>query len=341
MCFTNCSLTVLFCPVLLRALLTTQPAPGHLTKAAVRDIAAAAGLSQATKRSSAGICFIGRRSFGKFLEAYLPPKPGLYIDAVSGAALGPCSNMLAVTVGQKPGLGGQKSRVYAVGKDLERGVVYVAAGHDHPALYSSSILLQGVSWVAGAPPPAQGSRGGAGGGASGAAGADAGVAAAGCIGGAGGAVEGADGVSGVLQCQYQARYRQKAADCAVRLLSAEELEAFQVSRFCHSVPGLHNAQGEHSTRGSAGAGAAAGGCEGVRGVHSGSFMVADLQVPLRGVAPGQMFVLYDGEVCLGSATILAFGPTLYEQQQQQQEQEQQRGGGQVLPRSVTVSPTQQ
>jgi len=237
--------------------------------------------------------------------------------------------MLAVTVGQKaPGLGGQKSRVYAVGKDLERGVVYVAAGHDHPALYSSSILLQGVSWVAGVPPPALGSRGGGGGEASGAVGVDAGGAAGGCMGGAGGVIEGAVGVSGVLQCQYQARYRQTAAECAVRLLSAAELEAFQVSRFCHGVPGRHITQRGHSASGSAGSGAAAaGGCEGIHDVHTGPFMVADLQVPLRGVAPGQMFVLYDGEVCLGSATISAFGPTLYEQQQQ----EQQLGGGQVLP----------
>jgi tRNA U34 2-thiouridine synthase MnmA/TrmU len=45
------------------------------------------------------------------------------------------------------------------------------------------------------------------------------------------------------------------------------------------------------------------------------FLVADLAVPLRGIAPGQIFVMYDGPVCLGSATIMAFGPTLAEQQQ--------------------------
>jgi tRNA U34 2-thiouridine synthase MnmA/TrmU len=42
------------------------------------------------------------------------------------------------------------------------------------------------------------------------------------------------------------------------------------------------------------------------------FFVAELAVPLRGVAPGQMFVLYDREVCLGSAVIVAHGPTLAE-----------------------------
>jgi tRNA U34 2-thiouridine synthase MnmA/TrmU len=42
--------------------------------------------------------------------------------------------------------------------------------------------------------------------------------------------------------------------------------------------------------------------------------VAELAVPLRGITPGQMFVLYDGEVCLGCAMIAAHGLTLAEQQ---------------------------
>jgi tRNA U34 2-thiouridine synthase MnmA/TrmU len=41
-------------------------------------------------------------------------------------------------------------------------------------------------------------------------------------------------------------------------------------------------------------------------------LLAELVVPLRAVAPGQMFVMYDGDVCLGSATIVAHGPTLAE-----------------------------
>ncbi|WIA20569.1 hypothetical protein OEZ85_004959 [Tetradesmus obliquus] len=88
---------------------------GHLCKAVVRRIAAEFKLPMAAKRSSAGICFIGRRSFGKFLEDYLPPKPGVYVEVDSGRELGGCANMLAVTVGQRAvGLGGQQQRVYVV-----------------------------------------------------------------------------------------------------------------------------------------------------------------------------------------------------------------------------------
>lgn len=304
-------------------------ATGHLTKARVRDIAAAAGLTQAAKRSSAGICFIGRRSFSRFLEAYLQPRPGVYVDADSGSELGPCSNMLAVTVGQKAlGLGGQKERVYVVGKDVGRGVVYVAAGNEHPALYSSRVLLQGTSWVAGEPPSQlfgaaaveglsaadevfSGLVVNAGHGAAAVSGMamvvghgsaasdyDEGLQEGGT---AAAAISKDSAVAipaGVLHCQYQARYRQTAAACTVRLLSVEDAAAFNRSKFCSSL-----------------ANNKAGAIESVVGEGSqGQFLLAELQAPLRGIAPGQMFVMYNGDVCLGTATIIAYGPTLYEQE---------------------------
>lgn len=324
------------CDVIMCAPLATpsSSSAGHLTKAQVREVAAAAGFSQATKRSSAGICFIGRRSFGKFLEAYLPPRPGKYVDADTGAVRGPCSNMLAVTVGQKAlGLGGQAERVYVVGKDLDRGLVHVAAGHDHPALYSSRVLLQAPNWVAGEPPQALMPCGG------GAPGADldnggdsvsaAGEAQSIKLGGqeATLAAEGADAESGVLHCQYQARYRQAAAECVIRALTAAEAAAFQASRFCSSPSQDGNISSRGKDAGAAAtrtvaAAAAAGmgttgslqeGGAGQGGIaQEGEFLLAELVVPLRAVAPGQMFVMYDGDVCLGSATIAAHGPTLAE-----------------------------
>lgn len=41
---------------------------GGARKAAVRAAAAAAGLPSAGRRSSAGICFIGRRNFDEFMS---------------------------------------------------------------------------------------------------------------------------------------------------------------------------------------------------------------------------------------------------------------------------------
>lgn len=261
--------------------------PGHLTKATIRQLAAAAGLPQATKRSSAGICFIGRRSFGRFLEAYLPPQSGVYVDVDSGIVLGPCTNTLAVTVGQKAaGLGGQASRVYVVGKDMTRGVVHVAAGHDHPALFSNTVLLQQPSWVAGEAPLALRTPA-----------ADTGAEAK---------------MGGQLHCQYKARYRQTAEACSIVALQPSEAADFTVSRFC-SVDCRERGLAA-GTSAATGAAAGRGSSDGVHTLAGGALLVAELHKPLRGVAPGQMFVMYDGDVCLGSAVILGHGPTLFEQQ---------------------------
>lgn len=62
----------------------------------------------------------GRRNFGAFLSQYIPPMPGRYVDVDSGAELGPCPDLAAVTNGQRPGIGGAPERVYAVGKDVVR-----------------------------------------------------------------------------------------------------------------------------------------------------------------------------------------------------------------------------
>jgi tRNA U34 2-thiouridine synthase MnmA/TrmU len=281
---------------------------GHLIKADVRSIAAAAQLPMADKRSSAGICFIGRRSFGRFLEDYLTPKPGVYVDVESGRQLGTCANMLAVTVGQRAvGLGGQQQRVYVAGKDLAAGVVHLAQGREHPALYSSRVLLLPPNWIGTAPQPA---------------GYDAAIASS-----------SSSSCGGLIRCSYRARYRQPAAACSVRpLLLGEQ---FAVSRYCgglqeglttstaaaagakvqQEMPAHHAASaaaGMHRAWPAAAVTAAA--VQQQQGLQQQGLWVAELAEPLRGITPGQMFVLSDGQVCLGSAMIAAHGPTMAEQQ---------------------------
>ncbi len=42
--------------------------------------------------------------------------------------------------------------MYVAGKDMQQRIVYVAAGHDHPALFTPSAALQEAHWIAGQPP---------------------------------------------------------------------------------------------------------------------------------------------------------------------------------------------
>ena len=52
----------------------------------------------------------GRRSFGDFLAQYIEPCPGRFVCVDGGADLGPCPDVLAVTHGQRAGVGGAPQR---------------------------------------------------------------------------------------------------------------------------------------------------------------------------------------------------------------------------------------
>jgi len=137
---------------------------GELKKPEVRRIAAEIGLPVASKKDSTGICFIGERPFREFLNRYLSHEPGA-IEDERGRRVGKHVGLSFYTLGQRQGLGigGVKGRADAAGehapwfvarKDLERNVLVVVQGHEHPALQSRSLHADDVSWVAGVAPPA-------------------------------------------------------------------------------------------------------------------------------------------------------------------------------------------
>lgn len=129
---------------------------GGLAKREVREIARELGLATAEKKDSTGICFIGERPFREFLSRYLPPQPGK-IETAEGEAIGEHAGLMYFTIGQRQGLGiggsrGGDAPWYVVGKDLERNVLTVAQGRDHPKLYRGKLTAKDLSWVAGVSP---------------------------------------------------------------------------------------------------------------------------------------------------------------------------------------------
>ena len=130
---------------------------GGIEKKQVRRIAHEAGLPNADRKDSTGICFIGERDFKKFLMEYLPAQPGDMVDVVSGKTVGRHDGLMYHTLGQRRGLGiggrntGSDEPWFAVGKDLERNVLLVAQG-EHPMLYSEMCTVTDLSWVAGDAP---------------------------------------------------------------------------------------------------------------------------------------------------------------------------------------------
>ena len=137
---------------------------GELAKTEVRRIAAAIGLPNAKKKDSTGICFIGERPFREFLNRYLANVPGA-IEDDRGRTIGEHVGLSFYTLGQRKGIGigglkdasgkrtgGAHAPWFVARKDLERNVLHVVAGHDHPWLLSRRLVADDASWIAGSAP---------------------------------------------------------------------------------------------------------------------------------------------------------------------------------------------
>ena len=77
---------------------------GGLTKAEVREHAAARGLGVADKPDSHDVCFIADGDTAGFLRDRLGPQPGPVVDALTGAVVGRHDGAYGFTVGQRRGL---------------------------------------------------------------------------------------------------------------------------------------------------------------------------------------------------------------------------------------------
>ncbi len=130
---------------------------GEMPKSDVRAIAKAENFAVHDKKDSTGICFIGERKFKDFLKKYIPAQPG-DIVTLKGEAIGSHEGVMFYTMGQRQGLGigGQRNLPedpwYVVDKDITTNQLFVAQGHDHSALFHSTILTQEIHWIAGSPP---------------------------------------------------------------------------------------------------------------------------------------------------------------------------------------------
>ncbi len=121
---------------------------GHLQKPEVRRRALDLGLDVHAKKDSTGICFIGERRFRDFIERYVRLEPGSIRDE-DGKRLGTHNGLAAYTLGQRQGLGigGEGAAWYVAAKDTERNELIVVQGHDHPALFASTLQAIETCWV--------------------------------------------------------------------------------------------------------------------------------------------------------------------------------------------------
>ena len=116
-------------------------------KQEVRDIASKYDLKIASKKDSTGICFIGERNFKNFLKNYLPVKQGDVIDIATDKVVGKHEGLMYYTIGQRRGLniGGSEDKMFVVGKNLDKNVLYISYG-DTDYLYSDSAIVEDINF---------------------------------------------------------------------------------------------------------------------------------------------------------------------------------------------------
>ena len=130
--------------------------------------------SVTSRRSSAGICHVGRKrdDFGAFIAEYVLQSRsdeaeadfdarddaggglgGFFVSAEDRtSAVAPHGGLARYTVGQRAKIGGASEPWFVVGKDAARDVAYVARGKDHAALFTRAAVAAECFWVAGTPP---------------------------------------------------------------------------------------------------------------------------------------------------------------------------------------------
>jgi len=150
---------------------------GEMLKPDLREIARKAGLPNADKKDSQGLCFIGKVRLPDFLQQKLSIKTGDIIeipekhltfttsddDPLSerakpfvlspdmGEKVGIHQGAHFFTVGQRKGLnvGGKKEPLFVIGTDVNTNIVYVGQSDNHPGLMRRALKIatEDVHWV--------------------------------------------------------------------------------------------------------------------------------------------------------------------------------------------------
>ncbi|MDR2863346.1 MAG: tRNA 2-thiouridine(34) synthase MnmA [Puniceicoccales bacterium] len=124
---------------------------GHLQKPQVRLLARNAGLPNAARKDSQGICFLGKVNINEFLALYIPDKPGPIVNA-AGAIVGQHRGLHRYTIGQRKGIdvpsNADHEHYVVVAKDFETNALHIAFEHPGlPGLYAGEARVKSLSWL--------------------------------------------------------------------------------------------------------------------------------------------------------------------------------------------------
>lgn len=124
---------------------------GRIPKSEVREIARSAGLPNASRKDSQGICFLGKIDYADFIERHLGSKTGPVIEIETGRKIGEHRGVWFYTIGQRKGLGLGGGPWFVVSKNVRQNTIYVSHGYDTPLQYGHEIDISEMHWITGDP----------------------------------------------------------------------------------------------------------------------------------------------------------------------------------------------
>lgn len=120
---------------------------GDLPKSEVRRIAREAGLPNAERKDSQGICFLGKINYRDFIRRKLGVWKGKIIEFETGREIGSHEGHWLYTIGQRKGLGLGGGPWFIVNKDVRNNILFVSNGYETPLQYKKTIPLQPIHWI--------------------------------------------------------------------------------------------------------------------------------------------------------------------------------------------------
>ena len=118
------------------------PLEGY-TKEEIREIARKNNLINSEKKDSFDVCFI-KNKFTDFIKENSNQVSGDVINIDTNEVMGKHIGLMYYTIGQRKGLniGGNEDKLYVVGKDIDKNILYVSLGSDNNYLISDSCLVE-------------------------------------------------------------------------------------------------------------------------------------------------------------------------------------------------------
>lgn len=119
-----------------------------MDKENVRNIARSIDLVTADKKDSLDVCFINK-TFNEYISENIKQESGDVINVETNEVVGKHKGLAYYTIGQRRGLdiGGNPDRMFVVGKDLDKNILYVCCGNED-YLISDECLVTDINYLA-------------------------------------------------------------------------------------------------------------------------------------------------------------------------------------------------